>query len=274
LNKININKNDNGNNLQKEVVKIPWTLFASEFLGTAILIGVGVSFVILDFGNNSPVVRIIHDAGLRRAITGFLFGSTGALIAVSWIGKESGAHINPVVTLAFWMRGKMGAKHAIGYIFFQLVGGIAGALPLLLWGRMGSSINYGGTYPGQAYSVWIVLLGESAASFALILLLFIFIGHKKLRQFTPLLFPVLYLIMVYLEAPISGTSTNPARTLGPEIISNHWAAWWVYWIAPVAGALIGVAVHKISWFRRFKIEVAKLYHFEFDRHGVFKASPK
>ncbi len=253
----------------KDINKIPWTLFAAEFLGTALLVGVGVSFVILDFGKGSPVIQFIPSQGLRRAITGFLFGSTGALIAVSWIGKESGAHINPVVTLAFWVRRKIGSVHAAGYIFFQLIGGIAGALPLLLWGQTGSSISFGGTYPGQNYSAWTALIGETVTTFALVFLLFIFIGHQKLKQFTPLLFPLLYAIMVFAEAPVSGTSTNPARSLGPSIISGNWAAWWVYWIGPVAGALIATAVHRLSLFKKFEIKVAKLYHFEHDRHGVF-----
>jgi aquaporin Z len=260
--------------LKKEITKNPWTLFASEFIGTALLIGVGVSFVILDFGKGSPIPNLIPDSGLRRAITGFLFGSTGALIAVSWIGKESGAHINPVVTLASWIRGKMNHVHAIGYILCQLIGGIAGALPLLFWEGTGSSISYGGTFPGQNFSAFTAMLGECITTFALVFLLFVFIGHNKLKQYTPLLFPVLYAIMVFLEAPVSGTSTNPARSIGPSVISGDWSGWWVYWIGPAAGALIGVAVHKLNWFKKFEFEVAKLYHFEHDRHGVFRRVEK
>ncbi len=250
-------------------MKIPWTLYASEFIGTALLVLVGVSFVILDFGAGSPVLNLLPDAGLRRAITGFLFGSTGALIAVSRIGKESGAHINPVVTLGFWIQGKIIPIQAFGYIVAQLAGGIAGALPLLCWGQTGSSVIYGATFPGQGYSFWAALLGETATTFALVFLLFLFVGHKKLRQFTPLLFPILYAIMVYLEAPISGTSTNQARTLGPSVISGDWSGWWIYWLGPIAGAVIGVMVHRLRWFENFEIKVAKLYHFQHDRHGVF-----
>jgi aquaporin Z len=72
---------------------------------------VGLSVVILNFGAGNPVVQLIPSAALRRSITGFLFGSTGALIALSPIGKESGAHINPVVTLAFWLMGKLPGHH-------------------------------------------------------------------------------------------------------------------------------------------------------------------
>lgn len=250
-------------------MKIPWTLFAAEFLGTALLVGVGVSFVILDFGAGSPVVAMVPDPGLRRALTGLVFGSTGALIAFSAIGKESGAHINPVVTLAFWLRGTVEKTQALGYMFFQCLGAVAGSLPLLLWGRTGDSIAYGATVPGRGYSVWAALAGEVVTTFALVFLLFLFVGHKRLRRFTPLLFPVLYALMVFAEAPVSGTSTNPARTLGPAVVSGQWTAWWVYWLGPTLGALIGVAVHNLRWFEWLEIEVAKVYHFEVDRHGVF-----
>src|SRR5512146_419038 len=130
-----------------------WTLFFAEFAGTALLVAVGVSFVILDFGKGSPVSALLPDPGLRLLITGFLFGTTGASIAISPIGKTSGAHINPVVTLAFWMKGKMTAPHALGYVVSQLAGGIVGALPLLAWGHMGASIDFGGTFPGTGFTV-------------------------------------------------------------------------------------------------------------------------
>jgi len=255
-------------------IKIAWTLFAAEFLGTALLVLIGLSFVILDFGKGSFMLKLIPDAGLRRAITGFLFGATGALIAISWIGKESGAHINPAVTLAFWTHGKITSTHALGYIFFQVLGGVFGALPLLLWGNIGSSIYYGATFPGDSYTTWMALLGETLTTFLMVLILFIFIGNKKIRNFTPLIFPVLYSIMVFAEAPISGTSTNPARTIGPSVISGNWAGWWIYWIAPIAGALIAVVVYNFNLFKKFEIEVAKLYHFKHDRHGVFAKEAK
>ena len=256
--------------MNKKSTKIPWTLFASEFIGTALLVLIGLSFVILDFGKGSFMISLLPDAGIRRLITGFLFGSTGALIAVSWIGKESGAHINPAVTLAFWTHGKITFSHAAGYIFAQLTGSVVGALPLFIWGKTGSSIYYGATFPGSGYTAWTALAGEFLTTFTMILLLFIFVGNKRLRNYTPLIFPVLYAIMVFTEAPLSGTSTNPARTLGPAIISGYWAAWWIYWIGPAAGALTAVAVYNFSWFKNFEIEVAKLYHFELDRHGIFK----
>ena len=136
---------------------------------------------------------------------------------------------------------------------------------------MGASIRFGATVPGQGFGMAAALGGEAVTTFALVLGLFVFVGHAPLRRFTPLLFPFLYAVMVYLEAPLSGTSTNPARTLGPAVVAGAWQGWWVYWVGPSVGALLGVAVHTFTWVRRFEVEVAKLYHFEHDPHGVLRS---
>jgi aquaporin Z len=251
-------------------VKIPAQLLMAEFAGTALLVAVGVSLVIVDFGSGSPIVTALPGAGLRRLLTGFGFGTVGALIAVSPIGRASGAHINPVVTLAFWLKGALRGRLALAYVIAQLAGAVVGALPLLLWGRTGASVRFGATAPGSGWSPAAALAGEVVTTSALILGLLLFVGHRRLRPFTPLLFPFLYAIMVYVEAPISGTSTNPARSLGPAVVADLWHGWWVYWAGPLLGALLGVATHTFTWVRRFEVEVAKLYHFEHDPHGVFR----
>jgi aquaporin Z len=245
------------------------TIFVSEFVGTGLLILIGLSFVILDFGPGSFVRRLVPAAGWRRVITGFLFGTTGGLIAVSPVGKHSGAHINPVVSLAFLIQGKLDPVQAAVYAAGQLTGAVAGALPLLLWGRMGRAVEYGATIPGRGYGVLAAAAGEAATTFCLIAGLFFFLGRRRLRRFTPLLFPFLYALMVFLEAPVSGTSTNPARSLGPGVVSEAWSGWWVYWLGPAAGALLGLAAHRLPGLRRFEAEVAKLYHFEHDPLGIF-----
>jgi aquaporin Z len=252
----------------------PWTLYLSEAVGTALLLAVGLSFVILDFGSGSPMLSLLPDAGVRRALTGFLFGTTGALIALSPVGKESGAHINPAVTLAFWVMGKLRTRHAVGYVLGQLVGAVLGSLPLLAWGATGRSIDFGATMPGTGYSAAVATLGEVATTFALVIGLFLFVRHRRLRPYTPALFPFLYAFMVFAEAPVSGTSTNPARSLGSAVVSGGWHDWWVYWIGPVLGTLLAVAFYRWSWLRHLEIEVAKLYHFDHDPHGVFRWEPE
>lgn len=238
--------------------------------GAALLVGVGLSIVIFDFGLGSPVARLLPSAGARRAVTGFLFGSTGALIALSPLGKESGAHINPVVSLGFWLMGRLRARQLAWYVAAQLAGAVAGALPLLAWGAMGRSVAYGASLPCDGCGAAAALLGETATTFALIFGLFWFLRRPRLRRFAPALFPPLYGVMVWIEGPISGTSTNPARSFAPALVSGEWRGWWIYWLGPLAGALLAVAAHRWGSWRWPFVAVAKVHHFDHDPYGVFR----
>jgi aquaporin Z len=246
--------------------RIPWQVIVSEFIGTALLLLIGLSVVIFMFGAGSPAAKLIPDEGVRRLITGFLFGGLGGLIALSPVGRESGAHINPVVTMGFWMLRKITGWVAVGYIAAQLLGAVAGSLPLLLWGEMGRSVVFGATVPGKGYSLGTVVLGEVATTFLMVAGLCVFLGFRHLRPFTPALFPFLYSIMVFIEAPVSGTSTNPARSLGPALISGTWEGWWIFLAGPFIGGLLAIIACS---FLAGRIEVAKLYHFESDRRKIF-----
>jgi aquaporin Z len=212
------------------------------------------------------MARILPSEGTRRLITGFLFGTTGALIALSPVGTESGAHINPIVTLGFWLMGKLDSRIALSYVLAQLAGATVGCLPLLAWGAMGRSVAFGATLPGEGYAPRTVLMGEVITTFVMVTGLCLCLGYRRIRPFTPAMFPPLYSVMVYLEAPLSGTGTNPARSLGPAIISGAWEGWWIYWVGPVIGTL--AAILACSFLAK-RIEVAKLYHFESDRRRLF-----
>jgi aquaporin Z len=237
---------------------------AAELSGTALLLMVGLSIVIFMFGTGSPMAQLIPGIKLRQAITGFLFGSVGASIALSPIGKVSGAHINPAVTIVFWLFRKLEGRLAITYILSQLAGAVVGCLPLLLWGKMGESVLFGGTSPGQSYTVNEAFTGEIITTFIMVLLLIVFIGFRQIRQFTPFMFPILYAILVPLEADISGISTNPARSFGPAVISGQWNAFWIYIVGPLIGALLASLAG--SMFAK-RITIAKLYHFDSESEG-------
>ena len=96
-----------------------------------------------------------------------------------------------------------------------------------------------------------------------------FLGFRTIRPYTPAIFPPLYSIMVWAESPISGTSTNPARSLGPALISGQWQDWWIYRAGPIAGMLLAVLACS---FLAKRIEVAKLYHSDSDRDRLFRRS--
>ena len=175
------------------------------------------------------------------------------------------------MTLAFRLMGKLDLPTSLGYVVAQLAGAILGSLPLLAWGAMGRSVSFGATFPGEGYSVGAVLLGEVITTFAMVTLLCVFLGFRRIRPFTPAIFPVLCAVMVYMESPISGTSTNPARSLGPAIISGRWEGWWIYLIGPVIGSVAAcVACSGLAK----RITIAKLYHFDSDHDGLLRTASR
>jgi len=245
----------------------PWQVFVSELIGTALLVGIGLSIVIFMFGDGTPMAAIVPSGALRRLITGFLFGATGASIALSPVGKRSGAHINPIVTMAFRLMGKLDLRTTVWYVIAQLLGAILGSLPLLAWGAMGRSVAFGATAPGEGYSAEAALLGETLVTLLMVAGICVFLGFRAIRQFTPAIFPPLFAVLVCLEAPISGTSANPARSLGPAVVSGQWQGWWIYWVGPILGSLL--ACLACSFLAR-RITVAKLYYFDSDEDRLFR----
>jgi len=240
------------------------TLYVAELLGTALLVLVGVSIVILMFGQGSPGSRLVHGEGLRLFLTGGLFGSVGALIAVSPIGRISGAHINPAVTLAFWLEGKLAWRDAVLYILAQFVGSVIGALPLLAWGAMGQSVAYGATQPGTHVPILAAMLGEAAVTFLLILAIFTTAAHRHTRRFTPLAMPFVLSFLVWLEAPISGASANPARSFGPALVANVPIDPLIYMLGPSLGAVAYVCFVRLEAICLPRVTVARLFHFYID----------
>lgn len=237
-------------------------LCLSELIGTAFLVLVGLSFVIFDFAKGSPVTALLPSDAARRALTGGLFGATGMTIALSRVGRTSGAHINPVVSLAFWAERALPGRTLVGFVFSQCVGAILGAVPLLAWGRLGSSVSYGATAPGPSGS-GPAFAGEVVTTFVMVFTVLAMVGHPRVRSYTPFVFPPLYCVMVWLEAPLSGTSTNPARSLGPDVVALAAHDYWLYVVSPAAGALLAVLARRaMPRVGGLRIHVAKVAHFE------------
>ena len=124
-------------------------MYAAEFVGTALLIGVGLSLVVALWGHGAPLADLPLAPGQRRLLNGFLFGAVGAAIAYSPIGRISGAHINPAMTLAFWLANKLRWRDATCYVLAQLAGGAFGAACLLGWGAIGASNGWGASIPAS-----------------------------------------------------------------------------------------------------------------------------
>jgi aquaporin Z len=220
--------------------------YAAEFFGTACLVFFGLSAVVFDFGAESPMAGWIHNPSLRLLITGLCFAGSGSLVALSPLGRLSGAHINPSVSLAFWLSGKMRGCDFAGYVVAQMLGGMAGATALVwIWRGSAASVRNGMTLPGAGWPLWLVFDFEVALTGLLVFLIFIFVSSKRLLRWTPLMNWLVVATMVWLEAPISGTSLNPARSFGPALLTGVWTSQWLYFVAPPLGGMLGLAAFEL-----------------------------
>jgi aquaporin Z len=194
-------------------------------------------------------------------LTGFAFGCVGCLVTLSPVGKISGAHINPAVSVAFWLRGLMGTTTMIWYIISQMAGAVLGCIPLLLWGGAAKSIEYGITHPGSA-GLAAGFIGEVITTAGLITVLYLFIGTKTLRNFTPYTMPLIYGVMA-VEVPYSGCSTNPARSFGPAVIAGDFSYYWLYWVGPLVGVvLVTLFFRYMRLSRVYKINSARVSYYD------------
>jgi aquaporin Z len=235
--------------------------YAAEFFGTACLVFFGLSAVVFDFGGHTPMARWIPSHSLRLLITGLCFAGSGSLVALSPLGRLSGGHINPSVSLAFWLSGKMRLCDFAAYVVAQMLGGVAGAAALVLvWRGGAASVKNGMTLPGAGIPIWFAFDCEVVLTGTLVFFIFLFVSSPRLLRWTPLMNWVLVATMVWLEAPISGTSLNTARSFGPALLTGDWTAQWLYFIAPPLGGMMGLAAFELftpAW--RFLLS-GKLVH--------------
>ncbi len=237
-----------------------WMEYLCELLGTCFNVFVGLSAVVIDFGHGSWVASVIHSASSRLLLNGLIFAGSGSLFAISPLGKLSGAHLNPCLSLAFWLNGKMHLHDFIAYSLSQLIGATVAAFGLvLLWKSAALSVNNGMTMPGPGFPIWFVFCAELLMTFSLVLMIFVFVSSHSLNHWTPLMTWILIAILVWVGAPVSGTSLNPARSFGPALVSCRFESQWIYWIAPPAGALLAVLCFRFLATER-KVLTAKLSH--------------
>ncbi len=235
-----------------------WSLYAAEFLGTALLLIGGLSAVIVVVSSASPLAALAFPGWLARGIAGALFGLTGTLVTLSVLGRHSGAHLNPAMTLAFLVEGKISASHAAWYVVSQFLGAIAGAYAVLAWGPWGEPLTYGATRPAQSISPILAVALEALCTVVLVATVFVFLGNPRLRRFTAWTMSPMYAVMVSIEAPWTGTSTNPARSLGPAVATGTWSGFWIYLVGPALGALVGVALARVLGRGRRDIHQARI----------------
>ncbi len=221
------------------------------------LIG-GLSAVCLDFGAHSPVAAAIPSRSARLLITVILFASSGALVTISPIGRRSGAHLNPAVTLAFYLRRHLHHHDLFGYVAGQCVGAIVGdAAVRWWWGSRATSVADGLTQP-RAHLASLSAAGiEAAMTATMVFTILAFVSSARTARFTPLAAAIVVALLVWQGAPYTDTSLNPARSLGPAVVTGDFRDYWIYVLGPLSGAVAAVGLYALVPLETY---TAKLFH--------------
>jgi aquaporin Z len=204
----------------------------AEAVGTFILVGLG-SLAILSTG-------MVDGTPLLVAVPiGF---GIGLLAALAVAGHVSGGHFNPAVTLGAFLDGRIDAVNAVGYVVAQVVGAVVASgvvLALSDQAHVAATKNLpgAGVGDGGAFLVEIVL---TAIFVAVILTV-----TKKAPDQALLVIPLTLLVIHVAGIPLSGSSVNPARSLGPAIVAVDFASIWIYLTAPFVGAAVGWGVFRV-----------------------------
>jgi len=243
-------------------LKAHWPEYLMEASELGIFMISACTFGVLLFHPASPVSQSMNNELLKRILMGVAMGSTAIAIISSPIGKRSGAHFNPAVTLTYLRLGKIAPWDAAFYIAFQFIGGIAGVLAaLLVLGNLvaHAAVNYSATLPGTSGPAR-AFLAELIISFILMSVVLTVSNTRRLGRWTGLFAGALIATYISIESPISGMSMNPARTFGSAAVGHIWTALWIYFTAPPLGMLLAAELYtRVRSVRA--VACAKLNHY-------------
>jgi aquaporin Z len=188
----------------------------------------------------SIVRRLVSSSFARRAMMGLAMGATAIAIVMSPWGKRSGGHLNPAITFTFYRMRRLNFWDAGFYVVAQFLGSIIGVAVAryVLRGALGDdSVHYAVTAPGVSGTT-VAFAAEWAISFFLMITILFTTNHKSLAPYAAYANGALLAVYYTFEAPLSGMSTNPARTFGSALHANYWHALWVYLVAPSMGMIV------------------------------------
>jgi aquaporin Z len=208
-----------------------------------------------------PVAKLIPDPFQRRVLMGLAMGATAITLNYSPWGKRSGAHYNPALTLTFARLGKIARGDVLGYVSAQFVGAVGGVfLAGLIVREMlaHADVHYAVTRPGPP-GLLAAFVAEALISWILMTVVLTSSNRLSLARYTGLFAGLLVAAFITVEAPLSGMSMNPARTLGSGFWAQDWTAVWIYFTAPPLGMLLAAELY-LRRHGRDRVFCAKLHH--------------
>lgn len=243
----------------REALRRNWPEYAIEAWALGMfMISAGVFTVLIEHPD-FPVRHAITSDFLRRALIGVAMGGTAIALIYSPWGRRSGAHMNPAVTLTFFLLGKVSRSDAAFFVAAQFFGGLMGVLvTLVVFGEWfaGAPVDFVATLPladGRLLALALEIL-ISAALMATVLLLS---NSSRLMAYTGVAAGALVAGYIAFEAPYSGMSMNPARSFASAAPAGLWRDLWIYFIGPPAGMLTAALLYTRA---RARVNCAKLYH--------------
>jgi aquaporin Z len=215
---------------------LEWRRLFSELLGTFFLVLAGAGGAVVGALSHGDISRTAAVTAPGLTVMGIIL----------YMGAVSGAHLNPAVTMAFWLRGDFPGRRVPGYAIVQLVGATAACLGL--WAVLGKHGALGATEPGAGIHEWQAMAIELALTVGLVSTI---LGTASSAQNVGAFSAIAvggYIILAGLwSSPISGASMNPARSFAPDLANGDFANYWVYLVGPLGGAAIAVG---IAWLLR------------------------
>jgi aquaporin Z len=206
-----------------------WRRLFSELYGTFLLVIVaaGGGMIGEAFPNTITRTAAVTAPGLM------------VMAIIMFMGKVSGAHLNPAVSIAFSLRGDFPWRRVPGYVVVQLMGATLAAL--FLHEVIKVSAKFGSNYPARGYSGWQAYLMEALLTMVLVsVILGTASGAQNIGIFGALGVGGYIALAGLWGSPISGASMNPARTFGPDLVGRDFTQYWVYVAGPLTGAIVAV----------------------------------
>ena len=220
--------------------------YGAEFIGTFWLVLGGCGSAVL--------AAAFPDVGIGLLGVALAFGLTVLTMAYA-IGHISGCHLNPAVSIGLWAGGRFPANQLLPYIIAQVLGGIAagGILYLIASGQAGFDVSagfasngYGDHSPG-GYSLLSALVTEVVMTMMFLIIILGATDKRAPQGFAPLAIGLGLTLIHLISIPVTNTSVNPARSTGVGVFVGGWAVaqLWLFWVAPIVGALLGATVYRV-----------------------------
>ena len=219
--------------------------YVAEFFGTFWLVLGGCGSAVL--------AAAFPDVGIGLLGVSLAFGLTVLTMAYA-IGHISGCHLNPAVSIGLWAGGRFSAKELLPYIISQVAGAIVagGVLHVIASGKAGFDVAAGfasngyDTHSPGGYSLVAALVTEIVMTMMFLVVILGATDARAPKGFAPIAIGLCLTLIHLISIPVTNTSVNPARSTGVAIFVGDWALaqLWLFWVAPIAGALLGAVVYK------------------------------